>query len=187
MKMKTFGNWEISEHLGSPPDPPSAPPRLIKELDHHHSFLTIRIPLVWSESKAVVMIIDDNQKWRNRMVITDHSTKGRLLVRKLKRQKCNCCFMSIANQHIYHQHQQSENLHLRKLYLQCWLFNGIEPWAVLSKLLLSLVTIDRRTKSLAWTLGGMIVEIFQLNIGIKFVLPPIISVLAAKRSDLSSL
>ena len=122
------------------------------------------------------------------MVITDHSTKGRLLVRKLKRQKCNWCFLSIANQHIYHQHE--ENLHLRKLYLQCWLFNGIEPWAVLSKLLLSLVTIYRRRKkqkSLAWTLGGMIVEIFKLNIGIKFVLPPIISVLAAKRSDLSSL
>ena len=144
--MKTFGNWEIGEHLGSPPDPPSAPPRLIKELDHHHSFLTIRTPLVWSESKAVVMIIDDNQKWRNRMVITDHSTKGRLLVRKLKRQKCNCCFLSIANQHIYHQHEHEESLHLRKLYLQCWLFNGIEPWAVLSKLLLSLVTIDRTTK-----------------------------------------
>ena len=49
------------------------------------------------------------------------------------------------NHHHHHQHHQSpfttdswDNLHLRKLYLQCWLFNGIDPWAVLSKLLLSL-------------------------------------------------
>ena len=37
--VKTFGNWENGEHLGSHPDPLdhlSAPPHLIKKEDDHH-------------------------------------------------------------------------------------------------------------------------------------------------------